>query len=94
MRYPILTRAHCSVELRTFPDSNNEHGNSSKQRQSAEYRRNVNALVFIGGGVDGPDIENIFPMSVRESLIGKCKTTQKNEENSSPKERFHIDRAG
>jgi len=42
-------------------------------------------LVLICGGVDGPDIKNFFTMGVGESLIGKGKTAQDDEEECRPK---------
>jgi hypothetical protein len=48
-------------------------------------------LLLFRGGVDGSEIKNFFLMSVRESLIRKGQPAQNNEQNSHPKDRFHIE---
>jgi hypothetical protein len=80
---------------RLLPDSESEHNDSAHQRQAGEQRRNINVLVLVHSGVDRPYIQNFIPMRIVESLIGKGKTTQDDEENATPNERFHGDnRAG
>jgi hypothetical protein len=65
-------------ELRTFPASNDEQDDSSHQRQPAEYGWNRNSLLLFCGGVDGPDVKNLFLMGVIESLIGEDQPAQNN----------------
>jgi hypothetical protein len=79
-----------NFELRTFPASNDKQGNSSDQRQRAEYWRNRNVFMVFPGGVDGPEIKNFFLMGISESLIGEGQPAQNNQENSNPDDRFHI----
>jgi len=67
-----------SFELRTLPASNDEQGNSSDQRQPAEYWRDRNSLLLFRGGVDRPEIKNLFLMGIRESLVGEGQPTQNN----------------
>ena len=86
--FPDLSR-------RLLPDSEGEHNDSAHQRQSGEQRRNINVLVLVHSGVDRPDIQKLVPTRIVESLIGEGKTTQDDEENATPNERFHGDnRAG
>jgi hypothetical protein len=65
-------------ELRTFPASNDEQDDSSDQRQSAEYGWNRNSLMIFPGGVDRPEVKNLFLMSISESLIGEGQPAQNN----------------
>ncbi len=67
-----------SFELRTFLAPNNQQGNSSDQRQPAQYRRNRDPLVIFPGGMDRSKIEYFFLMRVRESLIGERQSAQNN----------------
>lgn len=67
-----------SLELRTFPASNNEQGNSPNQRETAKDRRDRNMLLLFRSGVDGPEIENFFLMGIIESLIRKGQAAQNN----------------
>src|SRR5713226_247174 len=79
-----------NFELRTFLASNDQQGNSADQRQPAQYRRNRNSLLIFPGGVDRPDIKNLFLMRISESLVGKGQSAQNNQENPNPDDRFHI----
>jgi hypothetical protein len=79
-----------NFELRTFLASYDEQGNSSRQRQPAEYWRNRNVLMVFPGGVDGPEVKNLFLMGKRESLIGEGQAAQNNQQNSNPNDRFHM----
>ena len=79
------------MKLRTFPASNNQQGNSADQGQTAKNRRDRNMLLLVGGGVDGPEIEDSFPMGIIESLIGEGQAAQNNQQNSNPDDRFHSD---
>ena len=95
MRYPTLRQGTFNhVELRLLPDSNGEHNDSAHQGQPAEQWRNINMLVLVRGGMDGPDIQNLLLMGIVESLVGKGKTAENNEENATPNERLHIHCAG
>ncbi len=80
-------------ELRLLPDSNDEHNDSADERQPAKQRRNINVLVFIRGGVDRPDIEDLILMCIVESAVSERKTAQHNEENAAPNKRSHSDSA-
>jgi hypothetical protein len=42
------------------------------------------------GSVDGPDIKNLFLMSISESLIGEGQRTKNDQENSKPGDWFHL----
>jgi hypothetical protein len=91
MHCPTLRRGTFNnIELSLLPDANGEHNDSAHECQPAEHWRNINVLVFICAGVDRPDIKDVFSMGVRESLIGKGKTTQYNEKNATPNEGFHV----
>jgi hypothetical protein len=79
-----------TFDLRTSLASDDKQDNSSDQRQPAEYWRNRNPLMVFSGGVDGPEIKNLFLMGISESLIGEGQPAQNNQENSNPDDRFHI----
>ena len=46
--------------------------------------------MFFRGSVNRSDIKNFFSMGVGKTLIGEGKAAQNDEENSSPKCRFHV----
>ena len=77
-------------ELGLLLDSRDKHDDASYQCKAAEYRGNRNVVMFFGSGVDRSDIQNLFLMCIRKSLIGESKTAQDDEENSAPNVRFHI----
>jgi hypothetical protein len=83
-----------NCELRLLPESSDEHNGSADQHQPAKQRRNINVRVFIRSGVDRSDVEELVFMCIVESAIGEGKTTQYDEENAHPNERFHGDCAG
>jgi hypothetical protein len=56
-------------ELRGFLGSKDEQGDSSRQRKSTEDWGNRNSVMFFCRGVDRPNIQNLFPVGICESLI-------------------------
>lgn len=54
----------------------------------------MNMFVLIYSGVDWSDIQNIIAMCIVESLIRQGETTQHDEQNATPNERFHGERVG
>jgi hypothetical protein len=51
--------------------------------------RDGNMVVFFGGGVDWPDVQNFFLVGVGEPLIGKRERPNNDHQNSKPRHRFH-----
>ena len=92
MRYPDSQAGHFrSFELSTFPASNDEQGNSSDQRQPAEYGWNGNSVLSVCRDMHWSYIHYLFVMGVIKSLIGEHEAAQNNQENSNPNDRFHTD---
>jgi hypothetical protein len=79
-----------SFELRTFSSADNDQDNSSDQRQTTKQWRDRNVFLIFPGGMDGPEIKNLFLMGISESLIGEGQPAQNNQENSNPNNRFHF----
>jgi hypothetical protein len=79
-----------SFKLRILLASHNQQGNSSDQRQTAHDRRNRNSLMIVPGGMDRPNIDNIFSMGISESLISKRQPAQNNQQNPGQSNRFHM----
>ena len=46
--------------------------------------------MIVPGGMDRPNIDNIFSVGVCESLIRKRQPTQNNQQNPGQNDRFHI----
>jgi hypothetical protein len=79
MRYPALRRATFAVfELRILPGSKDEQGDSSDQRQPAEYWRNGNSVLSVCRDMHGSYIQYLFVMGVIESLIDEGQPAQNN----------------
>ena len=76
-------------ELRILFRSNYKQDDASYQRYSAERRRNGNAVMFFGGGVDRADIQYFFLMSIIKAVIRKAQRAQHDKENSGPHDWFH-----
>jgi hypothetical protein len=80
----------CDFELRTFLGSKDNQCDSSRQRKSTKNRRNGNSLMFVCCSMDRPDIQNLFLVRVRESLIGEGQGPKNDKKNSNPNDRFHT----
>ena len=46
--------------------------------------------MIVPGGMDRPNIDNIFSMGISESLISKRQPAQNNQQNPSQSNRFHV----
>ena len=82
---------YCGFELRNLFAADDDQGNSSDQRQATENWWNRNMLLIFPGGVDRPDVQNLFLPGVVESLIRESQPTKNYQENSDPDDWFHID---
>jgi len=78
MRYPTLRRVTFAFELRILFRTNDEQDDSSGQRQPSEYRRDGNVFLIFPGGVNRPNVQNLFLTGVIESLIGEGQPAQNN----------------
>ena len=67
----------CNFELRSFLGSKDEQCDSARQYKSTEDWRNGNSVMFFRCGVDRPDIQNLFLVRVRESLIREGQDSKK-----------------
>jgi hypothetical protein len=76
-------------ELRILFRSNYKQDDSSYQRYSAERRRNGNAVMFFGSGMDRTDVQYFFLMSIIKALIPKAQRAQHDKEKSGPHDWFH-----
>jgi hypothetical protein len=87
---PDSQAGHFCFELRGFLGSKDEQGDSSRQRKSAEYWRSGNSVMFFCRGVDRPNIQNLFLVRIRESLIREDQDAKNYKKNSNPNNRFHM----
>src|SRR5882724_1219435 len=80
----------CGLELRGFLGSKDDQCDSACQCKSTEDWRNGNSVMFFCCGVDRPDIQNLFLVRVRESLIREGQGSKNDKKNSNPNNRFHT----
>ena len=87
---PASQAGHFCLELRGFLGSKDEQGDSSRQRESTEYWGNGNSVMFFCRGADRPDIQNLFLVRVRESLIREGHGSKYDEKDSNLNNRLHT----
>jgi hypothetical protein len=71
MRCPTLRRDWCCLALSLFSGSEGKQRDSAGQCERTEDWRYGNVVLFFGGGVNRPDIKNLFLERVGESLVGQ-----------------------
>ena len=87
---PDSQAGHFCFELRGFLAPKDDQCDSSGQRKCTEDWRNGNSVMFFRCGVDRPDIQNLFLVRVRESLIREGQGSKNDKNNSNPNNRFHT----